>query len=251
MKYEPKEISSVGTLLAILQEQVDRANDTVWFRGHPVSTWKLLPTLYRDNYTIVHESTLQSRFMQNALPLLHFRPANDWEWLFLMRHHGCPTRLLDWTESPLVALFFACEDEKHREVDGDLWCLLPTVLNENWGMTGEHSGEIPAFGRSAEIDQYSPGNIIMSRGIESYPAAAIAPRESGRMSVQQSVFTIHHKRIVPIEDIGEKNHLWKLTIPKDAKQLILNELATLGISRLAIYPDLDSVAQLAKDALHD
>lgn len=91
----------------------------------------------------------------------------------------------------------------------------------------------------------------MSRGIESYPAAAIAPRESGRMSVQQSVFTIHHKRIVPIEDIGEKNHLWKLTIPKDAKQLILNELATLGISRLAIYPDLDSVAQLAKDALHD
>lgn len=69
------------------------------------------------------------------------------------------------------------------------------------------------------------------------------------MAVQQSVFTIHHRITDAIETLGDKNHVWRLRIPAASKSTIRKQLATLGISRLSIFPDLDSVAHLAKEAI--
>jgi len=167
-----------------------------------------------------------------------------------MRHHGCPTRLLDWTESPLIALYFACENsDDHDAHDGHLWCLMPTVLNEQWGMTGAHPGDIPAFGVGPYLEDFSPEKVASSPGLKRQPAAAIAPREAGRMMVQQSVFTIHHVKTEPLESYGDKSHLWRLILPAATKPTIRKQLATLGVSRLSIFPDLDSVAHLASEAI--
>jgi hypothetical protein len=48
---------------------------------------------------------------------------NDWLWLSVAQHHGLPTRLIDWSFSPYIALHFMCEDIKHYDVDGVIWCV--------------------------------------------------------------------------------------------------------------------------------
>lgn len=243
------EISSIADLLSFIQGKFEPCKETVWYRGHCNASWTLTPSLYRKPYKLAHESSLITRFQQNALPLCGHRPISSWEWLFLMRHHGCPTRLLDWTESPLVALYFACElGGKADRSDGDLWCLRPTKFNETWGMMGSHAGQIPSFGVGTHLDEYSPEKVNSAPGLQRPPAAAIAPREAGRMTVQQSVFTIHHVKVKAIETY-EGDHLTRLRIPLAKKDAIRRQLAALGVNRLSIYPELDSVARVANESV--
>jgi FRG domain len=101
----------------------------IWWRGHACARWELLPSVHRPLYRNF-ESHLALSFMRRAktrhiAPL----PAEDaWpDWLFLMQHYGLPTRLLDWTRSPLTAAVFAVES--HRDEPGAIWALSPFQWN--------------------------------------------------------------------------------------------------------------------------
>ena len=67
---------------------------------------------------------LIKRFKQNAFQFLDLVPKDEWEWIFLMQHYRVPTRLLDWTESPLIGLYFAVSDKAVKRVQtaAALWC---------------------------------------------------------------------------------------------------------------------------------
>ncbi|WP_171393668.1 type I restriction-modification system subunit M [Vibrio mediterranei] len=87
------------------------------YRGIKDEDFKLEPSIMRLGYTdedelIKAEKRLFKAFKQQALPHLEYTPKNDWEWLALAQHHGLPTRLLDWSKNPLIALYFAIEEEK-------------------------------------------------------------------------------------------------------------------------------------------
>lgn len=124
------EISSVPDLIAALERDYKDYKGAIWFRGQARKNWKLAPGYLRLNNP-PSESTLLKRFKQSAAMLLDRDPKDSFDWLFLMQHYGLPTRLLDWSESPLIALYFAVEDDKnHVDEDAAVWCLRPSELNQ-------------------------------------------------------------------------------------------------------------------------
>jgi hypothetical protein len=247
VNYRDRKIRSVAELLTALKQQA-KPKQLIWFRGHGKKTWELVPTLARDPRHLKAENALIKRFMQNATPHIDVPPRYEWEWMFLMQHHRASTRLLDWTESPLAALYFAVSNKRHSRADSALWCLDPVALNRAANLKFEFESEIPAFGLDPVLESYLPSRVHENPS-ELYPVAIVGPRNTPRMAAQLGTFTINHRLHQPIEGIGNGKHVWRWIIPAAAKKHLLKELAHLGISALTLFPELDRVADLSKELL--
>ena len=101
----------------------------VLFRGIGKASYTLLPSLYRHPSTtdvaelIELEGNILTRFRHRSIPYQDRPLSNDWELLFLMQHFGIPTRLLDWTENPFIALYFAITSAENSALTGtDVSC---------------------------------------------------------------------------------------------------------------------------------
>jgi hypothetical protein len=243
MRHQDRKIQTLGDLIAGLRDTATKG--LAWYRGHARLEWKLVPGIARPGGGLEAEFATIKRFKQSAAPYLPSRPLDEWEWVFLMQHHRAPTRLLDWTESPLVALYFALHDTKHDDVDAAIWCLDPCALNRLSGHTPAFELDILAFGVDKQVDEYLPANVN-ERVSKLKPIAAIGPRNSARMVAQSGAFTVIHAEATAVEDVGDGNHIWRFIIPSGAKAMVREELRLLGISEHSLFPDLDRVALLSK-----
>lgn len=244
-----KSISGIAELLKKLPTVV-RPKDMVWFRGEGSMSFKLLPSICRSPCSLEHEPALIKRFRQNAFPFLTNIPRTEWEWLFLMQHYGVQTRLLDWTEHPLVALYFAVSDKTRWTEDGRLWCFLPKVYNtSNHHVVTPTASDVLCFDVDQELDEFLPSRIGSAGARILPPIAAIASQQFHRIYAQHGVFTIFHRKPDALDVVAKQDSLKYFTIPAKAKQRIMEDLTTLKIDKLAIFPDLNSVADKVKNLI--
>ncbi len=266
LRFRERRLQNVADLLPFLETDESRlaaepvAGKFVWYRGLPSASYELVPTLYVKGLDPRNEVYMMNRFRQDAHKNLEGRePSSEWEWMFLMRHHGSPSRLLDWSENPLVGLFFATSGEPDEA--GALWCLLPMKLNR-WSLHWpDDSSALPMFTMDENefpdvandnLKNYLPSRMRDLRpGTTSSapPAAAISTRTSRRIQAQLGTFTIHHVDSTPLEDYEDQSHVWKFTIPAGQKPVIQSQLRRIGITRLTLFPELDNVAVEAAAAL--
>jgi len=232
-----KDITDV--LLAAVHAVKSFKKGTPWWRGHGVADWKLAPSVHREGLS---EGNLYHRFIQRARTRHSPCPeAADFSaWLFLMQHFGLPTRLLDWTESVLVATFFAVSNEEHDDSDGAIWALLPTGLNK------AQLGEERIVG--ARHTWVRP--LIFPPFIGGEPKDAVAALISDeidiRMLVQLSAFTVHGAT-TPIDDLPQaEDFLVKFIVPKERKSTLRDTLHLIGIRESCLFPDLEHLAKEIK-----
>lgn len=246
MRHAERRVQSIGEFVTALR---DTGGGLVWYRGQERAEWPLVPSLARRPDGIQAELLTIKRFKQNAAPYLPARPVDEWEWVFLMQHHRAPTRLLDWSESPLVAMFFALWGNANDDADAAVWCLDPVALNRHAGHRRRLERDILAFGIDPELNDYLPENVN-ERVAPHNPIAAIGPRNSARMVAQAGTFTVIHAEVTPIEEVGDnQDHIWRILVPAASKQLLRTELAILGVHEHSLFPDLDRVAVLAQEMI--
>jgi hypothetical protein len=176
---------------------------------------------------------------------------NIWNWISLGQHHGLPTRLLDWTFSPNVALHFMTENVKSFDRDGVIWMVdyielknhLPEALREKLAakkFLGFASKELKeTIGDSIEeIESFSRAN---GDGLVFFEPPSIDDRIVNQFAMFSFMLDPNTNKL---EWLKQHPSLYKrIRIPKELKWEIRDKLDQANISERIIYPGLDGISR--------
>jgi hypothetical protein len=236
-----------------------------WFRGHADATWKLEPKLYRAKDFNGEETLIDKVLREERLSVQDFRAVSasirigterDDELYFLRQHYGIPTRLLDWTTNPLVALFFACQKPTGSEsqTDGKLFYLQAYKLVEkkthkDTRLFGVADSRHPCFSAWMKhiFDWRDWDDSEFWNKLDLQPAPPlkftfpVRPAHfDRRITLQQGCFTFHAPEEKILEEVST---IQVITIEAIMKQEILKRLEALNINDFTIYGDMDALGR--------
>lgn len=245
MVIQETRIESVAGLTSFVRNLLKEKNQTWWFRGHACIDWELLPSVRRGYSPQKERQMVHDFYVRARTRYSHCPTEEDYAgWLALMQHYSLPTRLLDWSGSPLVAAFFATFPDyrvSYEQSDAIIWALAPTMLNESQGFFGHvyslNAKTLRPFLAAAfkepDPDQES---IVAARPLET----------DSRMFAQQAGFTVHVRKD-PLDQI-ENAEQWlnRIIIPAQVVPEVADEMKALGFRLADIFPDLYSLASELK-----
>jgi len=242
------------------------------FRGQRDATWHLDSSLYRKVYrrwsyqtdSISSESLELLNPNENERELLqefqraahhHYPalPALDQvvDWLAMMQHHGAPTRMLDWTRSPYVALYFAMQEGTANEAA--LWAIDLKWLRERSNeLLRQHDKDCPEHSNPDAMAEYV--NRILLKPDNPLVIAAASPKQlNERMLIQQGelLCNLQHESAFSTVLLGMLIHpeivtrqvVSKVIITRERRLEFLEELRLMNIHEASLFPGLDGFAR--------
>ena len=226
----------------------------IQYRGQTDSTWKLEPSLLRivsgdaisEKKANFYEYEAQTNFLSQVHlidnRITYSDSANPTSVSVDMQHYSCPTRLLDWSESPYVGLYFAVNDNFERS--GALFC---------W--------DLRFF--SANFKELYPGHVeinalnILSINRPDFVTIVFSTRKNERIVKQQGTFSIsnnilksHDEIIIDFANkVKRPSGLYKLEIPGELKLEFLARLKAMNITAESLFPGLDGLGRGIRETL--
>jgi hypothetical protein len=241
----------VGSLLSFVSaaKSIQRGRSRYWFRGqHTPSRWRLRPALYRKNLDVVDALDDEDHLRDEFRRLVHrLTPERGyWGQYFLMQHFGVPTRLLDWSQNPLVALYFAVEERArdHKVMnDAVVFALDPIKLNravfkDAFAPKGRPAGILtPDFEASGAWLREA---LFRDEIQINHPVAILPPYLDDRVVAQGSRFVLFGRDPDGLVKVTGAIGSSLIAIPIKSKSTprIRAELRDCGISHFTLYPDL-------------
>lgn len=226
------EIKSVKDFFRIMFPEQSLIKHGYIYRGQENWSWQLIPSIFRlKNFSNgkwtwagVEMFILQEFFRESEAYLKNFT-GTTFRKMMIVQHYGAPTRLLDWTTNPLVALYFACYNLSNNDSDGAFY-----IAQTSKTLTGA-------------VDKISDNQI------NNYDFCTLIPTKfDDRILAQNGIFTTHSlpselNEFTPLERKGTENNnnIFKFRIQNKFKAKIKLELEMLGINHAKLFPGLDGI----------
>lgn len=265
------EINNVSDLINAIKDNTDDEH-TIFYRGHADKNYQIKPSIYRQPIWISNEHNFV-REIQMKCPEEFEHKTSSFEKLVKMQHYNLPTRLLDITHNPLVALFFACINNNNdgqllsfkipkKEIkyfDSDTVSVVSNVawLDSNFDILANETSQ-SRFEKNAyqlkllqAIQQEKPYFLSRIEPKDVQSVICVKPKLNNQRIIRQDgaflLFGIKNNKHQP----AELNPEWlskDLIIKAEAKKTILSELGSLGISEAKLFPEIDTVAKFIKES---
>ena len=225
---------------------IQRYRNNRVYRGMQDAQWGLTPSL---NRACPHDLSLEKMILRSFQKYGYAELqscGSFWEVVAMGQQFGLPTRLLDWTYSPLVAAHFATEDVSAYDRDGVIWCVDATMVNDRLpavlrNRLREQKGII--FTREM-LDGLAP-NFAALQAYSKKPFALFFEPAStvNRIANQYALFSVVSDPAVTLLDLPESKQFTRLIISHKAKLEIRDKLDYINISERMIYPGLDGICK--------